>query len=766
MVSNPPGMDTFKFTRVGAPVVHVLKREFPEITNASRIHRRQPIVSYDGQFYLDDIDLVDQEIINIFDFTVVAGNISLALSNPNGLVLNQSRAKKYFDLDNPIGKIITIDFDDFKRDYEVLAVIEDIPSNSQVDITSMIILDEETWAEHSDLYERWFAPIIHTYYTLKEGQNISTVNNRMPEILDRAFPTVNTTMPDFKNTDRLTMNSLNIKELHLRSEGIGEFRNRGSLSAIINFSIVAAFILLIACINFMNLSTARSSTRAKEISVRKIVGATKFKLIMQYIGEAIIFSNIALFIALCFLELTLSFFNQFMQVELQITYDMSFLLVCLFLATSVGFISGSYPALFLSKFRPSVILKSGHSQTTKGSAKLRTSLVVIQFAASITLFVATAVVYSQILYTANKDLGFEKDKLILVEGVDNEQFKAKQTSIIDELTRQSNIDYAAVSYFAPDNTSEIVDEVRTESMTPGGEPILINIAVIGHDFFKTYGISILSGRSFDKNLNEDAASNDELLNGSLRVGSIVINQSSLSTFGFKSAEDAIGKQIYVNADEVKKGFERPYRIVGVAEDTHYYSLKRSVPPVIYYLYETSGEFLSIRYNGSTELALEKLQSLWKQQLPTVPLKISFVSDLIDKQYRKEAGEATMFAAFSGLAIFIACLGLFGLASFTAERRTKEIGIRKVFGAEVWQIVKMLVFQFSKPVLIANIIAWPIAYLSMSRWLESFVYRIDDMVIIGLCLIAGLTALLIAWATVAGNSYAVARQNPIKALRYE
>ena len=765
MFSTPPGMAPYKFTRVGAPVVHVLKREFPQIEYATRVDRLRPILSFNGEYHLDDIDLVDPDISNIFDFNVLAGDIVKALSSKNGLVLNQTRAKKYFGEEDPLGKVVTIDFDHFQRDFEVLALIEDIPLNSQLDITSMIILDEEVFAENSRRYTAWFGPFTHTYFKLKNGMNISNINEQMPTVIDRDFPMVDMVTSGFKNTDRLVFNSLNIQDLHLKAEGIGEYRERGSMSAIINFSIVAAIILVIASINFMNLSTARSSTRAKEISLRKLAGASKEKLVTQYIGEAIIFSLIALFFAVCILEAILPFFNDFLSLEISLEYSASHILIFISLSIVVGAVAGYYPALILSKFRPSEILKSGHNKVPNISGHIRTSLVVIQFAASITLFTITAVVYSQILYTANKDLGFNEENLILVEGISNKDVRSKISTIINELTRQDQFDSAAPSFFTPGNTSEIVDKVRTDDMEPG-EVILINIAGVGYDFFKTYDIKLISGRTYDQTRNEMPASNQEILNGVTIVGSVMINQSSLDVLGFKTADDAIGQLIYVNADRVKAGLERSYRVIGVTEDSHYYSLKRSVPPVLYYLSEFEGKFLTIRYNGNIQNAVKNLNTVWQHELPKAPLKISHVSDLVDAQYRNEAGEATMFASFSALAIFIASLGLFGLASFTSERRTKEIGIRKVFGAEVWQIVRMLVFQFSKPVLIANFIAWPVAYLAMSRWLESFVYRIDDTVIIALCLIAGITALLIAWATVAGNSYVVAKQSPIKALRHE
>ncbi|MEZ5756708.1 MAG: ABC transporter permease [Emcibacteraceae bacterium] len=765
MQSEIPGLGSYSFTNVSSQTLETIKKAFPQIKYGSRIIKTQTIIQNNSDYTKENIEMVDTEISKIFDFKVISGDLNVALENSNAIILNQSMTNKYFPNTDALGKTLTLDFNFFKQDYIVSAIIEDIPPNSQIDISSMVLFNKNKWKEYTRRFENWYVPVTQTYFSLNDGVNIDQINGQMPNVLDQYFARFSALQPDNKNSDYLTFNSINIQDIHLKAEGIGEPKPRGSMANVINFSIVASFILIIASINFMNLSTARSTRRAKEVGIRKIAGANRGMLIRQFLGEAVMLTTIALLISICLVEVLLPFLSNFISAEIKLNYFSWDMLKIIIIAFSVGIVSGLYPSFVLSSYRPVQVLKSNMNGESNYASKIRLFLVVIQFSTSILLIVITTVVYSQILYTSIKDLGFKKENLILIEDTDNEKVLAKQKLLIGELKRIPGISNVTTSSFAPGRTNEIIDDFRTSEMEYG-KTISINSDGIGYNFFKTYEIPLLAGREFDVNRKDKQTTLEQIRSGNGEISSIILNRASLQKFGFRSAEAAIGKTLFMKIGEADEKLERKYNIVGVVPDFHLYSLKKEIAPTVYFLMPDNGPFISLRYNGEKSSITRDVRNLWKQQLPELPFTFSYVSDLVTSQYKSEFTEAVMFAAFSGLAIFIACLGLFGLASFTAERRTKEIGIRKVFGAEVWQIVKLLVWQFSKPVLIANIIAWPIAYLTMSRWLESFVYRIDDMVIIALCLIAGLTALLIAWATVAGNSYAVARQNPIKALRYE
>lgn len=765
MQSNIPGLGEYKFTSVSVPAFQIIKNAVPQIEYGSRIIEKTTIFKQGDNYTKEEIEMVDADILNMFDFYVVNGTLENAFANSNAIILTNSMAQKHFGDENPIGKLITIDYDLFKQDHIVTAVIDDIPRNSQLDISAMVLFDEVKWSNYTGLYGFLYAPATHTYFSLVEGANIEQVNNAMPQVLDDYFTPFPALKDASKNSDYLTFPSLNIKELHLNAEGIGEHRPRGSKSDIINYSIVAGFILIIAAINFMNLSTARASKRAKEVSVRKLVGAARRNLIGQFLGESILLTMVTLFIALAILEMSLPYFSGYFNADLKLDYLSKDLFLTSLFAIFIGFIAGSYPAFILSSFRPSEILKSNQSTDNAGVTKVRNLLVIIQFSAAITLFATTAIIYSQIIYTSVKELGFNKENLIIIEDTYTELVLEKQPFLIEELKRINDITDVTTSSFTPGKTNEFVFDFRTDDMERG-TAVSINGDGISYDFFATYEIPLLVGREFDRNRNDVQASYNQIRQNKGRASPIVINKAAVDYFGFSSNEDVIGKNLYMKMGSADENLERQQFVVGVVSDFHTYSLKQEIAPTVYYLSPDQGSIITLRHTGDAAAIVAQVQTLWKKLFPETPFTFNFVSDLVAKQYNTELAIALMYAAFSGLAIFISCLGLFGLASFTAERRTKEIGIRKVFGAEVWQIVKLLVWQFSKPVLIANIIAWPVAYLAMSRWLESFVYRIDDMVIIALCLIAGLTALLIAWATVAGNSYAVARQNPIKALRYE
>ena len=478
-----------------------------------------------------------------------------------------------------------------------------------------------------------------------------------------------------------------------------------------------------------------------------------------------------LFLSLYRAELILPFFNNYLGRNLMVNYSSLNSVIVFFVAILLGVLGGLYPAFIISAFKPSEVLKSNQSTENSKSIKFRFYLVLMQFTISILLFVSTAVIFNQFLLIKNYDYGYNNENLLMTWGGDHEMINEKLELISKRLTASaqfSSITGARNITFGGGHV--VTDAIRTAEMSRDN-PIMMNYMGVTYDFFKTFEIPIINGRTFSRARNDTRATNKQLAEGSDHIGSLILNQSALKALNFKTPEEALGKTVYMavgnnDTEYASLDLEAPFNIIGIVPDVHHFNLKTPTKPSIYQLQTNSSFYITMRHSGDNVAALKTLASIWREELPDSKLNPVFSEDLLEVNYGAELKQMTMFAIFSALAIFIACLGLFGLASFTAERRTKEIGIRKVFGAESWQIVKLLVWQFSKPVLIANIIAWPIAYLAMSRWLESFVYRIDDTMIIALCLIAGLTALLIAWATVAGNSYAVARQNPIKALRYE
>lgn len=762
-VGAVPGMEVVKFVAMPAIIRGAFMKDFPQTTHATRIMRNYPTIRIENNFFQDSVHLVDADISEIFDFNIIKGDIKTALNNTNGLVINETIAKKYFGTNDPIGQTISINFERYERDYQVGAVIEDIQDNSMLDVTILAPFVESDW-EDTGLLTNWLALSLHFYFTLEDGSDIEEINAQMPAFIDRnviAFENI----PNTKTSEIIQIKSLNIQDIHLKAEGSGEMRPKGNMNTVIIFSAVSILILIIASINFMNLSTARASIRAKEVSMRKVLGATRKHLIIQFLGESIMLTIISLIIAVLFMELSLPFYNEIIGKELTIDYLSVELLQIACLALLIGVVGGTYPALFLSSYRPAHILHANKSIETKASTNLRSGLVILQFAVSITLFVSTAVVYAQMKYAQNLDLGYTKENLFIIETRNREAVNDKKDMLLTEIRRLPNVVAATTSFLRPGRNGENITSLRTPDKERQ-ETTIINSTQVGYEFFKTYNIEMLAGREYDKTRADQMPSTDDIRAEKGNKGSLVLNEAGLRRFTLGTPEEALGKFLYMNTGDEGENLQREYEVVGVIPDVYFDSLKKEIRAEAFFLNADQFGIISVRFTGDPTVAVENIKRIWQRELPSVEFEYEHVIDRLINQYEAEQGQMTMFAAFSGLAIFIACLGLFGLASFTAERRTKEIGIRKVFGADIFQIVKLLVWQFSKPVIIANIIAWPIAYIAMSRWLEGFVYRIDDMVIIALCLTAGISALLIAWATVAGNSYAVARQNPIKALRYE
>ncbi len=765
-VGSVPGMEVVKFVNMPLILRESFMRDFPQVTHATRMLQGNPSVKIGDDTFQQEIMLTDSDIIDIFSFDLVAGSFDNLFDNNNDIIVTRSVAEKYFGIEEAIGKIIPMDFDTFERDYRIRAVIEDTPPNSQLEFHVIGLLNEDDYRNNGDsgLLTNWLALSSYFYYTLEDGSDIEIINDQMPDFIDRNFIAF-AGGPVEKESEAIQIKSLNIRDLHLLAEGSGEMRPKGNMTTVIIFSAVSLLILIIAGINFMNLSTARAGMRAREVSMRKVLGASRKHLIIQFLGESILLSIISLVIATLFVELTLPLYNDMIGKSLAIDYLSADLLQILGLALSIGVVAGIYPAFFLSSFRPAHILKANQSVETKSSSNLRSVLVILQFAVSIALFVSTAVVYGQMKYATDMEYGYNEENLMLVYTGNRDAVTDVTDFLLNEMKRQPNIVNATASYMMPGRGGENISSYRTADM-PRDDSTIINYTGIGYDFFETYGVELLAGRYYDRDRPDDMASTDEIREGASPRGAMIINQSGLSRFGLGTPEEAIGKFLYQNVGDDEENLQREYEIIGVIPDVYFDTLKKEIRPEVFELTPENHVVFSIRFSGDPQAAVDTVRNVWMQTVPTVEFDYEHVIDRLIRQYEKEQGEMTMFATFSALAIFIACLGLFGLASFTAERRTKEIGIRKVFGAEIVQIIRLLLWQFSKPVLIANLIAWPVAYLAMSGWLENFAYRIGDMAIIALCLLAGLSALLIAWATVAGNSYSVARQNPIKALRYE
>jgi putative ABC transport system permease protein len=531
---------------------------------------------------------------------------------------------------------------------------------------------------------------------------------------------------------------------------------------ITTFIIVAGLVLLIACINFMNLSTAKASKRAREVAMRKVLGASRTQVAIQFLGEAIALVLLSLLFALVAVELMLPFYNEVIGKELALhLFDEPGLLFMLIgLAIFVGIGAGTYPALYLSRFLPGQILKSSKSVESKSSAKFRSVLVVFQFATSIILVISTLVVYGQTIFSNNMEVGYESDnKLVL----NIQSAGSNIASLKQELLNLPEVTSVVFSSEAPSQDNENNNYFNLLEPHPNGaanEETLVNYHNMGYGFFEAYQVKPLAGRLFNENFGLDTIK--EVADNEIGQSSVVLNHSALKKYGFSSAQEAIGKTLESDI----RGTQH-LTIIGVIPDIYFRSIKFGVRASVYTLNPERFRVANISFSTNNIPSLiSSIESVWKKNVPMQPINLQFLSEMMAAQYQDELTTAQLFLVFSLIAIVIACLGLYGLSAFTVERRTKEIGIRKVMGASVKDIVGLLIWQFSKPVVLANLIAWPIAAYLMLTWLEEFPYRIHAIWLVPICLGVGLLSMIIAWSTVGSNAAKVAKRNPIKALRYE
>ncbi len=743
-----------EFAVMPAPLAPTLIRDFPEVESAGRFRSRGSYLikrsPEDENIEESQVIFSDHEIFSIFSIPILAGDPNTILKEPQTLVLSETAANKYFPEESAIGQTLILDNN---QTYEVVGVVQDIPVNSHFHFDvylSMEGLDESkngVWLSHN----------FQTYILLREGADPEALEAKFPEMIEtQAGPQVQQflgiTMQEWKEGgNRIGYHLEPITNIHLYSSMVGDLEPSGSITYVYIFSIVAVFILLIACINFMNLSTARSSNRAREVGVRKVMGAYKKQLVGQFLVESIIMSISAFILALIFAEITLPYFNNLAQKELQVPWNFGgFIPVLIVAAIFVGLIAGSYPAFFLSGFKPIQVLKGKINSGAK-SSRLRGFLVVFQFATSIILIICTLVVQRQLDFIQNKKLGFEKEQVAYVRNtyVISDQIN----SFKKELLNIPQITNATVSGFLPvqpsnrNNTAFWPEGRQTQE-----ETIIMQNWSVDFDYISTLGMEILEGRGFDINKSTDSSA-------------IILNEAAVKSFGF---ENPIGQRVSTFTDidnETGEPTMGTYEVIGVMEDFHFESLREAIGPLCLYIdRSTSSVIFRFQTDDDISATLAAVESKWNEFAPNQPFDYNFLDESFSSMYNTEQRMGKIFRLFAGLSIFVACLGLFALASFMAEKRTKEIGIRKVMGANVGDIVALLSQDFMRLVFIALIFAIPVSWWFMNRWLEGFEYRTSIQV--GIFLIAGLTAIAISLLTVSYQSVRAALTNPVDALRDE
>jgi putative ABC transport system permease protein len=749
-----------------------LRKDFPQIVSSVYVLSSEPVFYKDGQATsTENYRYVNGDLLDTIPLPLVAGTKD-ALKRVGDAILSETEAVKRFGTTNVVGKTFTVISKGKQRDFRVTGVFKDIPKNSSFAANMIGRMDFQSFfASEPDFLTCWGCNSGWVYVRLKPGSDVKTIEAQMPAWEKRNIPDQNSGEARFNAGDFGDWHLTNIRDVHLGKAQEAALTPGNDKTSIITFAVIALLILGMAVVNFTNLSTARASQRAREVALRKVLGATRRQLIIQFIGESIIVTFLATVIALAVVELVMPAFSKFLKADIQVHYFGSdgILLPVLLLVALVGILGGLYPAFFISRFQPASVLRANKSSAeTPGSGRLRQVLVVGQFAVSIGLIICTAVIYTQTVYARTVDPGYKRDHILQVAEMNRYQLLDKGEMIEERARRVPGVDAVGRTSIgiATDNNN------NTGVMLPGRkEPVTIGNYVVDPGFFDAMGLTLVAGRWFDDKRPLDDMSlpfpPDDAAQRVLaaRGANVVVNELGAQRLGYRHPADIVGKTFRAALVDNEIGLV-PVTVVGVARDSRFRSIKQPLDPIMFLNARSGGghTHMIVRYHGDPEAVRRGLDQSWRGITTEVPFNAKYSDDIVGKLYEAEDARAQTFAAFALLSVIVGCLGLFGLAAFTAERRTKEIGIRKVMGARTRDIVRLLVWQFTRPVIIANIIAWPVAWWLMRDWLNKFDTRID----LGPTpfLAAGLLALLIAIGTIAAHAIKVASANPIRALRYE
>jgi putative ABC transport system permease protein len=737
---NQSGGEERHLAPIGAPVGQIFADAFPEIQKQVRFYRgSRVLVRYqDKRFFEERFFYGDPTAFDVFSFSVIKGNPQTALSVPFAVVMTESMAKKYFGREDPVGRTIILDNE---HSYNIVAVMRDVPPNSHfrfdflASLETLAVLHGRRFLEHPGYMA------FYTYLFLGEGADPEMLELKFEEMIKQRYGERIASMRSYDLQP--------LKDIHLHSTLDYEIEANSSISFIYIYSAIAVLILFIAAFNYMNLSTARSAKRAREVGIRRVLGALRPQLVKQFLGESFILSVVSLFLALIFVWLALPSFNSLTGKQFSFSFISNpvFLFALVGIVVAVGILGGFYPAIFLSGFNPIRTLK-GRLAANGKSGSFRRLLVLAQFTISIILIIGTLVIRNQLDYLRSQNLGFNKEQVVVVPMHDQNTRQAYESIKSEFMENPSVLSVTASSSVPGKPVTSIA--YRFEGL-PKDQHISLDTYFVDDDFLRTLDIEVVAGRDF----SQEFATDEE--------NAFILNETAVRELSWS---DPLNKQVIWPSDLrrqdaiVKKG-----QIVGVVKDFHVTSLHESIGPVLLQLRPSSFQYLSARIStASISDTLSFFKKKWSQFSPAFPFEYSFLDEDFDRLYRSDQKVGHIIGIFSLLAILVACLGLFGLASFAAEQRTKEIGIRKVVGSSVTGIVLLLSRDFTKWVLGANFIAWPIAYYAMKRWLENFAYRTS--IGIEVFILSGLLVFVISLVTVSYQSIKAALKDPVDSLRYE
>ena len=731
-------------SNVMPPVAQAMKNDYPEVEDATRLRTEgTPKVTYKEKSFKNDLFAsVDPNFFKVFTIKFIEGDAANALSQPNTVVITRETAVKYFGDEDPLGK--TLHFGDQNQPYKVTAVIEKLPANAHFHFDMFGSMTGITDAKEPT----WMASNYFTYVLLKKGFDYKKLEAKLPGMVEKYMgPQIAQAMGMSLSQFRTKGNQLGfalqpLTDIHLRSHTSSELEPGGDLKYVYIFGAIAIFMMLIACINFINLSTASASKRAKEVGVRKVMGSDQASLIKQFLVESVLVAFISVIVSFLLIQTVLPLFNDISGKNLAFGFDVKPILMLLALGLIAGLFAGIYPAFFLSSFKPISVLK-GNMKGRARSFSLRGGLVVFQFFISVSMIVGTIVVYQQMNYIQNKKLGYNKDELLVIP---NSWALGKNEKVFrDELLRDPGVSDVTISAYKPAGPSNNNNALAYPQGKEDRVTKTLEYQVDEH-YIPTFEMQLAAGRNFSPEFATDSSA-------------IIINESAARAFGWGT--NAVGKKL-VRENSVR-GKDYVYNVIGVVKDFNFRSLHEAITPLLMVLQPEWGLIVKVKAKDAAGL-ISSIRHQWATFNTGEPFEYSFMDDLYNKTYAAEQKTGQILNVFAILTIFVACLGLFGLATYTAEQRTKEIGIRKVLGASVPQVSAMLSKEFVKLVLIACAFAFPIAWYAMHRWLQDFAYRID--INWKVFAIAAVAALLIALFTVSFQAIKAAVANPVKSLRTE
>ena len=733
-----------------APMAKALREDFPEVETSGRLmdaplfygagsNQLRP-VEVRQNTYEQGFSYADQDMLDMLQVKMVYGDRARALSEPNTMVISKSKADKYFPGQNPVGRTMILN-NDAGTPYKIGGVMKDFPTTSHIHYDFLLTMTgHQLWDNEQTT---WMASNYPTYVLLKPGTNPAHFQEKLKLILSKyMLPALKEY--NLKEAESLVKNAKiliqPITDVHLYSASIDDRLDKGDIKFVWLFGAIAVFILVIACINFINLSTARSANRAKEVGLRKVVGSNRTALVKQFLTESLVFSVLSFVMGFVIAGLLLPYFNTLTGKSLTTPWTAWWLLpVMIGAAIIIGVIAGLYPSFYLSSFKPISVLKGQLSRGSKNSV-LRNGLVIFQFTTSIFLIIGTLVIYNQTQFLLNRKVGFDKDQVMLIQGTNT--LGDKTQAFKTELLKSSGIksvtvgDYLPISMTKRDGNTFWKEGKINEDLGVFGQKWQVD-----YDYLETMGMRINQGRYFSKEMASDSAA-------------VVINKSMVEKLGLKSP---LGQRI-------ENGWQK-FTVIGVVEDFNFETMKQKVTPLCMVLGLYNSTIVSVKLSGKdTKKVISDVANVWKSFSPDQPFRYTFLDESFANMYKDVQRTGSIFTSFAVLAIIIACLGLFALSAFMAEQRTKEIGIRKVLGASVNGIVTMLSKDFLKLIIIAMLIASPIAWWAMIKWLQDFEYRIP--VAWGFFAVAGIAALLIALFTISFQAIKAAVANPVQSLRTE